>query len=127
MGRQRAAAAMDGCSRWCQLAEVPGRLEPLPQVPLPVAAAMYCWSLWHFYILVVGYIWFSRIAVYLFATMLGYHQTWMQYFVTKLGTLVFYAVVGFLFRPEDDNPHFEVKEGDAASQEIIFLSTPPPA
>ena len=79
----------------------------------------------HFYILVVGYIYFTRIAVYLFATMLGYRQTWLRYFVTELGTLVFYAVVGFLFRPEDDNPYFEVKEGDAASREIEFSSTPP--
>jgi NADH:ubiquinone oxidoreductase subunit 3 (subunit A) len=61
-----------------------------------------------FYLLVVVYIYFTRIAVYLFATCLGYRQTWLRYFVTELGTLVFYSVVGFLFRPVPNNPYLKV-------------------
>ena len=76
-----------------------------------------------FYILVVVYIYFTRIVVYLFATMLGYRHTWLRYFVTELGTLVFYSVVGFLFRPMDDNPYFEANGGDLESEEIEFSST----
>merc|ERR1712194_323565 len=76
-----------------------------------------------FYLLVVAYIYFTRIAVYLFATVLGYRHTWLRYCVTELGTLVFYAVVGFLFRPTDDNPYFAVEGGEAASEEIEFSST----
>ena len=63
-----------------------------------------------FYILVVAYIYFTRIAVFLIAIGLGFRQTWLRYFITELGTLAFYAVVGFLFRPVKDNPYFEVRE-----------------
>eukprot|EP00579_Thalassiosira_antarctica_P032705 CAMPEP_0202002230 /NCGR_PEP_ID=MMETSP0905-20130828/8118_1 /ASSEMBLY_ACC=CAM_ASM_000554 /TAXON_ID=420261 /ORGANISM="Thalassiosira antarctica, Strain CCMP982" /LENGTH=552 /DNA_ID=CAMNT_0048559073 /DNA_START=67 /DNA_END=1721 /DNA_ORIENTATION=+ len=76
-----------------------------------------------FYILVVVYIYFTRIVVYLFATMLGYRQTWLRYFVTELGTLVFYSVVGFLFRPMDDNPYFEAQRNALEAEEIEFSST----
>jgi len=60
-----------------------------------------------FYILVVLYVYFTRIVVYLFATMLGYRLTWLRYLVTELATLVFYMVVGILFRPMDDNPYLQ--------------------
>lgn len=73
-----------------------------------------------FYLLVLVYIYFTRIAVYLFATCLGYRQTWLRYFVTELGTLVFYAVVGFLFQPVSDNPYLKVGRRDAADVEIEF-------
>ena len=73
-----------------------------------------------FYLLVLVYIYFTRIAVYLFATCLGYRQTWLRYFVTELGTLVFYAVVGFLFRPVADNPYLKVDRDAAADVEIEF-------
>ena len=75
-----------------------------------------------FYLLVVVYIYFTRIAVYLFATVLGYRQTWLRYFVTELGTLVFYAVVGFLFQPMEDNPYLNVavQDGDSGDVEIEF-------
>ncbi len=75
-----------------------------------------------FYLLVVVYIYFTRIAVYLFATFLGFRQTWLRYFVTELGTLAFYAVIGFLFRPMDDNPYLNVEKQDVDlhSVEIEF-------
>jgi len=75
-----------------------------------------------FYILVVVYIYFTRIVVYLFATTLGYRQTWLRYFVTELGTLVFYTVVGILFRPMEDNPYLETKGIDLDATEIEFTS-----
>jgi NADH:ubiquinone oxidoreductase subunit 3 (subunit A) len=75
-----------------------------------------------FYILVVAYIYFTRIVVYLFATMLGYRLTWLRYFVTELGTLVFYLVVGILFRPMEDNPYL-VARGTDDAEEIEFVQT----
>uniref|UniRef100_A0A7S4J8H5 GOST seven transmembrane domain-containing protein n=1 Tax=Odontella aurita TaxID=265563 RepID=A0A7S4J8H5_9STRA len=65
-----------------------------------------------FYLLVVAYIYFTRVVVFLFATMLGYRHTWLRYFVTELGTLSFYVVVGIKFRPMVENPYFAVKKGD---------------
>ena len=72
-----------------------------------------------FYLLVVAYIYFTRIAVFLFATALGFRQTWLRYFITELGTLAFYAVVGLLFRPVEDNPYLQV---DKSEVEIEFGS-----
>ena len=65
-----------------------------------------------FYLMVVIYIYFTRIAVYLFAIGLGFRHTWIRYFVAELGTLAFYAVVGILFRPiaNNPNPYLEVGE-----------------
>lgn len=75
-----------------------------------------------FYILVVAYIYFTRIVVYLFATMLGYRLTWVRYFVTELATLVFYLVVGILFHPMEDNQYLEARGADDA-EEIEFANT----
>lgn len=65
-----------------------------------------------FYLLVVGYIYFTRIIVYLFSTTLGYRHTWVRYAVTELGTLLFYVITGFLFKPMEDNPYLALKKDE---------------
>jgi len=52
-----------------------------------------------FYLIVVAYIYFTRIVIYLFASSLKYNQTWIRYFVYELGTLTFYFLVGMKLRP----------------------------
>ncbi|KAL3907075.1 MAG: hypothetical protein SGILL_009016, partial [Bacillariaceae sp.] len=47
-----------------------------------------------FYILVVAYIYITRIVVYLFATTLNYKHTWIRYMVVEFVTLIFYVTVG---------------------------------
>ena len=81
------------------------------QVPATAEAARALTKLKQFrsfYLLVVIYIYFTRIAVFLIAIELGFRQAWLRYFITELGTLAFYVVVGFLFRPVEDNPYLEV-------------------
>jgi hypothetical protein len=63
-----------------------------------------------FYLLVVTYIYVTRIVVYLFATMLDYHHTWLRFFVVELVTLGFYITVGNLFRPMCENPYLSIKK-----------------
>lgn len=65
-----------------------------------------------FYLLVVAYIYSTRILVYLFATMLDFKHLWLRYFVVEVVTLAFYVVVGFMFRPQVDNPYLSVKKGE---------------
>ena len=96
------------------------------EVPATVDAARTLQKLkqFHrFYILVVVYIYFTRIVVDLFATMLGYRQTWLRYFITELSTLVFYLFVGVLFRPSDDNPYLNLNNARESETEIEFAST----
>merc|ERR1712038_1349874 len=59
-----------------------------------------------FYLIVVGYIYFTRIVIYLFASSLKYDQTWIRTFVYELGTLTFYFIVGIKFKPIDESADY---------------------
>jgi hypothetical protein len=52
-----------------------------------------------FYILVVAYIYYTRIVVYIVASTLTYKYTWVKDLMTELGTLFFYVSVGMKFAP----------------------------
>jgi hypothetical protein len=65
-----------------------------------------------FYIAVVAYIYFTRIVVYLFASTLSYNQTWLRYFVSEVGTLLFYIVIGIKFKPAVESEYFQVRSSD---------------
>lgn len=49
-----------------------------------------------FYLLVVAYIYSTRILVYLFGSVLDYRHIWVRHFVIELVTLVFYVIVGLM-------------------------------
>lgn len=74
-----------------------------------------------FYLLVVAYIYATRILVYLFATILDYHHLWVRYFVVELVTLIFYVVVGFIFRPINDQANYSGFKRDEADDEHVSL------
>jgi len=65
-----------------------------------------------FYLLVVGYIYFTRVAVYIFAAQLSYEHTWMQYCFTELGTLVFFIAIGTKFKPVSEQFYSHVPTDD---------------
>jgi len=67
-----------------------------------------------FYLLVVSYIYFTRIIVYLLDATLPFMYTWLGLFFTEVATLLFYCITGYKFRPIPDNPYFslEQEEGD---------------
>ncbi|KAL7569972.1 hypothetical protein ACA910_017023 [Epithemia clementina (nom. ined.)] len=62
-----------------------------------------------FYLLVVAYIYFTRIIVYLFATLLDYRHLWIRYAIIEVVTLAFYVVIGILFRPMAENPYLSIR------------------
>lgn len=63
-----------------------------------------------FYVLVVAYIYATRIVVYLFATVLDYRHQWVRYFVIEAVTLAFYCRVGMQFKPMSENPYLSVNQ-----------------
>lgn len=71
-----------------------------------------------FYLIVVGYIYFTRIVVYLFASTLSYDHTWLKYLVTELGTILFYLVVGIKFRPTVESGYGAVNNEDVHGVEL---------
>ena len=61
-----------------------------------------------FYMLVIGYIYMTRIVVYLFSATLDYKHTWIPVFVVELTTILFYTAVGYMFRPMNENPYLHI-------------------
>ena len=72
-----------------------------------------------FYILVVCYIYFTRIIVYLVRVTLPCQLAWAAKGASELASLAFYTTVGYKFRPHADNPYLRVQgeedEGEAAA------------
>jgi len=62
-----------------------------------------------FYLLVVAYIYTTRIVVYIFASTLDYRHQWVKHFVIEGVTLAFYFTVGSLFKPMSENPYLSTK------------------
>jgi len=61
-----------------------------------------------FYLLVVAYIYFTRIIDPLVNNAVGYKVKWIGEFLTELASLVFFCLVGWKFRPASDNPYFQM-------------------
>ena len=66
----------------------------------------------HFYVLVIAYIYFTRILVFLVSTLLTYKHSWLAHFFNEGGTLLFYATTGWKFRPKKQNPYLELSQLD---------------
>lgn len=61
-----------------------------------------------FYVMVVSYIYFTRIVVYLLKSTTPYQYVWLSDCAGELATLAFYCFTGFKFRPVSDNPYFHL-------------------
>jgi hypothetical protein len=68
-----------------------------------------------FYIMVVCYIYFTRIIVYLLESTLPFQYIWMANAASELATLAFYVASGISFRPmpAGHNPYFQLTEEEA--------------
>jgi G protein-coupled receptor 107 len=65
-----------------------------------------------FYLLLVSYIYFTRVIVYLLDATLPFRHVWLGQFFTELATLAFYLTVGYKFRPVSDNPYFKISDDE---------------
>lgn len=64
----------------------------------------------HFYVMTVAYIYFTRIIVYLLLSTVEYEFRWTAAFFSELATLAYYVATGYMFRPEEDNMYFSLKQ-----------------
>ena len=62
-----------------------------------------------FYVMVVAYVYFTRIVVFLLAATLPFEVLWLRYVFAEGATLLFYAATGYKFRPREDNPYLAVR------------------
>eukprot|EP00898_Chlorokybus_atmophyticus_P000044 jgi/Chlat1/103/Chrsp1S03206 len=63
-----------------------------------------------FYVVAVGYIYSTRIVVYLLESTTPCELAWFSMFASEAVTMAFYLFVGFKFRPASDNPYFHAEE-----------------
>lgn len=61
-----------------------------------------------FYVIVIVFIYFTRIIVYLLRNTLAYQHQWVSDFISCLAYLAFYVWVGVRFRPNADNPYTKI-------------------
>jgi hypothetical protein len=63
-----------------------------------------------FYLMVVSYIYFTRIIVYLVNVTLPFRLVWLGSFFSEGATIIFFCVTGYKFRPVSANPYFTLED-----------------
>ncbi|MCL7028281.1 hypothetical protein MKW94_024495 [Papaver nudicaule] len=66
----------------------------------------------HYYIVVICYIYFTRVVVYALETITSYRYLWTSVVAGELATLAFYVFTGYKFRPEVHNPYFMIDDDE---------------
>ena len=74
-----------------------------------------------FYVMVVAYIYFTRIVVYLLKSTAQYTLLWLSDAAAELATLCFYCVTGWMFRPVVDNPYLHLNEDEIDKEGIEMM------
>lgn len=74
-----------------------------------------------FYVLIVCYIYFTRIVVYLIKITVPFQFMWLDEFFTEAATFMFFVVTGYKFRPVNNNPylHLPTEDDDVVEMEDI--------
>ncbi|XP_066959578.1 protein GPR107 isoform X2 [Macrobrachium rosenbergii] len=73
----------------------------------------------HFYIMVVCYIYFTRIIVYLLKITVPFQYEWLNVMFREMATYVFFVMTGYKFRPATNNPYFRVSEEEEEMEEVL--------
>lgn len=76
-----------------------------------------------YYVVVICYIYFTRVVVYALETITLYRYEWTSVMAGELATLAFYVFTGYSFRPKVHNPYFAIDddEEEAAAAEALKL------
>ncbi|XP_027045750.1 protein GPR107-like [Pocillopora damicornis] len=77
----------------------------------------------HFYVMIVCYIYFTRIIVYLIKITVPFQYMWLDDFFNNAASFVFFVLTGFKFRPAPDNPYLHVpqdeSDGEVEMEEVV--------
>jgi hypothetical protein len=77
----------------------------------------------HFYVMVVCYVYFTRIIVYLLRITVPFQYEWLDSMFKEVATLVFFVMTGYKFRPASNNPYFVVATEDDDEEVLIGSSS----
>ncbi|XP_074317651.1 protein CANDIDATE G-PROTEIN COUPLED RECEPTOR 7 [Silene latifolia] len=74
----------------------------------------------HYYVVVICYIYFTRVVVYALETITSYRYLWTSVVAAELATLAFYVFTAYKFQPQPHNPYFAIDddEEEAAVEQL---------
>ncbi|XP_017018240.1 protein GPR107 [Drosophila kikkawai] len=72
-----------------------------------------------FYIMIVCYIYFTRIIVDLLQMTVVFQYAWLDEMFREMATYVFFVLTGYKFRPVSQHPYFEVPDEDDDEVEVL--------
>lgn len=72
-----------------------------------------------FYVVVIGYLYFTRIVVFMLRTIAAYKYQWVSNAAEEIASLAFYFVMFYMFRPVEKNEYFVLDE----EEEEVALAT----
>ncbi|CAA6656852.1 unnamed protein product [Spirodela intermedia] len=73
-----------------------------------------------FYIVVVGYLYFTRIVVFALKTIASYKYRWVSVAAEEVVTLMFYAFMFYMFRPTERNEYFAIDDEEEEAAEAAL-------
>ncbi|XP_066563914.1 protein GPR108 isoform X2 [Amia ocellicauda] len=78
----------------------------------------------HYYVMIVCYIYFTRIIAILLKVTVPFQWQWLYEFLVEVSTLVFFVLTGYKFRPASNNPYLQLPldEEDADVDEVMTES-----
>jgi len=76
----------------------------------------------HFYVMIVCYIYFTRIIVYLLRITVPFQYGWLDEMFREMATYVFFVLTGYKFRPAAHNPYFSVPQEEDEENVVITES-----
>ncbi|CAB3253413.1 unnamed protein product [Arctia plantaginis] len=73
----------------------------------------------HFYVMVVCYIYFTRIVISILNITVPFQYAWIDEMFREMATLVFFVMTGYKFRPAAANPYFTPTHIDDVQPEVL--------
>ncbi|XP_029667624.1 protein GPR107 [Formica exsecta] len=71
----------------------------------------------HFYIMIVFYIYFTRIIMYILKITVRFDYQWLDETFREMATYAFFVLTGYKFRPASANPYFTVPSDEVEPDE----------
>lgn len=76
----------------------------------------------HFYVMIVCYIYSTRIIVYLLKITVPFQYGWLHEMFKEMATYVFFVLTAYKFRPAAQNPYFALTDDEDDEVEILTES-----
>ncbi|XP_019449860.1 PREDICTED: protein GPR107-like [Lupinus angustifolius] len=73
-----------------------------------------------FYIVVIGYLYFTRIVVFALRTIAAYKYQWVSNAAEETASFAFYLVMFYMFRPEAKNEYFVLDDEEEEAAELAL-------